>query len=107
MTIRKADFVVSTASHKGFKDLGYVDEVEAICILNNTILVFTVRKVNRVFRKPHYQIKITLPDILTGRMFGIADFNTLEEAIDCGTRFVKRWFPLVTAEDLLVDISKS
>jgi hypothetical protein len=101
MTTRKADFVIYTPSHEGFKDLGYVDEVEAICVLNKVVLVFTVRKMNRIFRKSNYRLRIELPSVLTGRIYGIAYYDTMEEALKIGTEFVKQRFPVVEAEDLL------
>lgn len=103
MTTRKADFRVSTAAHTGFKELGYYDDVQAICVLNQSILVFTVRVTKLIFCKPKYMLNIVLPSILTGRKYGIAYFETLEDAIECGTQFIKQRFPLATEQDLLED----
>jgi len=101
MTTRKADFIICTPSHAGFKELGYVDAIEAICVLNNVILVFTVRKQHRIFRTPKYILRIELPSLQSGTIYGVAYYDTIEEAVKIGSDFIKQRFPLVTAEDLV------
>lgn len=93
MTIRKTDFIISTPIHEGFKELGYNEDVQAICILNQSILVFTVMKWKPIFRKTKYRLRIYLNCIKTGREYGVAYYDTIEEAIKVGSEFVKQRFP--------------
>ena len=86
-----------------FHELGYDDNIHAICILNDGILTFTVRKVNRLFKPAQWCLSIELKNIVTSKEYGIAYYDTLQEGIDIGLDFVKRSFPYVTKYDEIAE----
>lgn len=78
----------------------YSDNIRAVCTLNNIIVGFIVYR-SKIFFKEYFILKIDLPSLKrNGRPFGIAKFNTLDEAIETGKNIITNFFPSIDIEDI-------
>jgi hypothetical protein len=102
MPIREAEFVIYTEKEV-IDELGYYGGFSAICVLNNLILVFTINERHQLFRKTDYRLMIHIKSILSGKEYGYAIFDILEEALKVGKEFVLERFPLVSEQDIKND----
>lgn len=94
MKIRQTNFTICT-ERPILDQLNYVNNVVAVCVLNNLIEVFTVYHSKGWFSKPKYRLTIRLNSCITGNILGCEYFDTPEEAIKYGKEYIDKLFPMV------------
>lgn len=95
MTIRSAVFEVFEGEDF-MNEAGYIKNVKCVCLLNDVIVAFTIREWKSWFsRKVTYELSVKLHSFMTGRPYGNKMFDTYEEALEFGKKFIKDRFPVV------------
>ncbi len=93
--IRPAKFVVVTDPYILHNELNYVQNIVAVCALNDLIEVFTVLQINHWFKPPTYRLWIRLHSIITGERLGVQYFSSQKDAIQAGKDYLCTLFPLL------------